>query len=428
MTDLTTRRDVIAMTGAAAVASSLPLMSFAQARGRVIVVGGGFGGATCAGHLRRLAPDLDVTLIEENAAFATCPFSNTVIAGLNPMEFITHGFGGLEAKGMNVVQARVTQIDTENRTVRLADGETLEYDRLVLSPGIEMKWNAVDGYDEAASEVMPHAWKAGPQTELLRRQIEAMEDGGTVVMGIPTTPYRCPPGPYERASLIAHYLKTYKPRSKLILLDAKDGFSKQDLFEEAWAELYPDIIEWVPFSQMGAFVGVDPSTMTVHTDFVDQQGDVVNFIPPQRAASIVHDAGLTEGNDWCEVDHRTFESPAAPGVHVFGDAAFMGAMPKSGFSAASQAKYCAHVIAALLSDAELPEANFTNTCYSLAAPEYGISVAGVYHIDGSGTIASVEGAGGLSPVGADAEFRRREADYAKGWYASHMADIYGAPG
>jgi sulfide dehydrogenase [flavocytochrome c] flavoprotein chain len=425
MTTTMSRRHAMMMAGAASLASTLPGVAFPQAQGRIVVLGGGFGGATCARYLRRIAPELEVTLVEENPAFVTCPFSNTVIAGLNPIEFITHGFDGLRAQGVNVVTARAEAIDAEAGALRLAGGEAIAYDRLVLSPGIDMKWNAVEGYDAAAAEVMPHAWKAGPQTTLLRRQLEAMEDGGTVVIAIPDTPYRCPPGPYERASLIAHYLKTHKPRSKLILLDAKDGFSKQGLFQEAWRELYAELIEWVPFSQMGMFIRVDPSAMSVHSDFVDQRGDVVNFIPPQRAATIVDSAGLTDGGDWCVIDQRTFESNVVPGIHVLGDAAIAGAMPKSGFSAGSQAKYLAFVIASLQSGEPLPEATFVNTCYSLIAPDYGISVADIFRIDADGMIASVEGAGGLSPTGADSAFRQGEADYARGWYASQMAEIYG---
>lgn len=423
----TTRRKAIAMTGAVAGAASLPFPSLAQRRDHVVVVGGGFGGATCAVHLRRLAPGVDVTLIEENAAFATCPFSNAVIAGLNSMDDITHGFDGLKARGVRVIQARAEHVDVENSQVRLTGGEYVDFDRLVLSPGVEMKWQAIEGYDRSAAEIMPHAWKAGPQTELLRRQLQAMDDGGTVLMGIPDSPYRCPPGPYERASLIAHYLKTHKPRSKLLLLDAKNSFSKQTLFQEAWAELYPDLIEWVPFSQIGAIRRVDPSDMTVHTDFASERGDVVNFIPPQRAGAIIHAAGLSEGEDWCRVDPRTMESVVAPGVHVLGDAGIMGAMPKSGFSAASQAKYCAYVIAAALDEADLPEASFFNTCYSLVAPDYGISVAAVFRIDSAGQIVTIEGSGGASPEGASADFRQREADYARGWYASQTKEIYDMP-
>lgn len=420
-----TRRDILKMVGAAAIAGIAPHPAFSQARGRIVIVGGGFGGATCARYLRRVAPQLEVILVEQNDAFITCPFSNCVIAGLDEMDSVTHNFIGLSNRGIQVVHDRVTQLDPDSRSIRLAGGEAIEFDRLVLSPGIDFKWGAIEGYDEAAAEKMPHAWKAGPQTLLLRRQLEAMEDGGVFVMAIPANPFRCPPGPYERASLIAHYLKTHKPRSKIILLDSKDTFSKQALFLEAWKQLYPGLIEWVPFGHGGNVSYVDPSTMSVHTDFGMETADVANIIPPQKAGNIVDSAGLTAGEDWCEVAAHTFESKVVPGIHILGDAIFAGAMPKSGFSAGSQAKICAYAIAALQSGGPLIEPAFLNTCYSLVAPDYGISVADVFRIGEDGLIKAVEGAGGVSPSGADAEFREKEADYARGWYASITAEIYG---
>lgn len=425
MTDLGSRRDLLAGAGAAVAAGLMPLPSSAQARGKVVVVGGGFGGATCARTLRRIAPALQVTLVEPNARFVTCPFSNTVIGGLGGIETITHGYDGLRRAGVTVVQDRVSAIEAGQRTVRLAGGGAFAYDRLVLSPGIDLKWGAIEGYDEAAAEVMPHAWKAGPQTLLLRRQLEAMADGGVVMMTVPANPYRCPPGPYERASLIAHYLKSRKPRSKLILLDAKDTFSKQPLFLEAWTSLYGSLLEWVPFAQNGTVQRVDAKTMTVHSDFESRTADVINVIPPQRAGAIVDTAGLRKGGDWCVVDPATFESTAAPGIHVIGDAIVPGDMPKSAFAAGSQAKVCAHAIAALQSGQPPASAVLINTCYSLVAPDYGISVADVFRIGPTGTLTSVKGAGGISPVGAAPEFRRREADYARSWYATAVAEIFG---
>ncbi len=416
------RRDVLKLAGAAAL---LPRAAWPQARGRIVIVGGGFGGGTCARYLRRVAPDLEVTLIEERAEAVTCPFSNTVIAGMNDMAFISHGFGDLERAGVTVVQARAEGIDIDGRSVRLQDGGAVPYDRLVLSPGIGFKPDAIAGYDAAAAEIMPHAWRAGPQTLLLRRQLEEMEDGGVFVMAIPPNPFRCPPGPYERASLVAHYFKTSKPRSKILLIDAKDGFSKQGLFMEGWERLYPGMIEWLPFEKAGNLIRVEPATKTIVAEFLTQSADVANVIPPQRAADIVVATGLTGGEDWCVVDPVTFEAVEAPGIHVLGDSAIAGAMPKSGFSASSQAKVCAYAIAALQSGSAPPEPSFINTCYSLVGPDYGISVADVFRLGDDGSIKAVEGAGGVSPSGASAEFRQREADYARGWYASQMADIYG---
>jgi sulfide dehydrogenase [flavocytochrome c] flavoprotein chain len=305
MTGRTTRRDVVKAIGAAAAVIGLaPVPAFAQARGRVVVVGGGFGGTTCARYLRKLAPALDVTLIEPNETFVTCPFSNTVIGGLNDLAFVTHSYDKVKAAGITVIRDRVAAIDPASRNVRLASG-VLPYDRLVVSPGIDFKWGAIEGYDEAAAEIMPHAFKAGPQTALLRRQLEAMPDGGVVVMSIPANPYRCPPGPYERASLIANYLKTKKPRSKIILLDAKDAFSKMGLFREAWAALYGDLLEWVPFAKNGTVRRVDTATKTIFSDFGQTRADVANIIPPQRSATVVDTAGLAGGGDWCMVNPAT---------------------------------------------------------------------------------------------------------------------------
>ena len=419
------RRDVLKMVGAAAAVGLGAPRVRAQAAGRVIVVGGGFGGATCARYLRQVAPDLAVTLVEPSPSFVTCPFSNTVIAGLNGIEAITHGFDGLKAAGVELVQDRVAGIDPVARTVTLAGGAVLEWDRLVVSPGIDFTPGAIEGYDAAAMEVMPHAWKAGPQTLALRDQLRAMADGGTVVMTVPQNPFRCPPGPYERASLIAHYLKTEKPASKLFVVDAKDSFSKQKLFQEGWALLYPGLLEWVPFAEAGNLLRVDAATRAVEAEFFDIKGDVVNVIPPQRAADIVRDSGLSGGEDWCSVDQSTFESAVAPGIHILGDAAIAGAMPKSGFSAGTQGKFCAYVIAALLKGEAPPVPSFINTCYSLLAPDYGISVGDVFRVDAEGVIRTVEGSGGSSPLGASAEFRKAEADYARGWYASTSAEIYG---
>ena len=419
------RRSLLTAGAAGLVAAALPARARAQARGRIVIVGGGFGGAACARLLRRLAPDLSVTLVEASDRIVTCPFSNGVIAGMDDIGAITHGLDALGRLGVVIVRGTVTAIDPGAGRIRLSDGIDLPYDRLVLSPGIAFKWNAIPGYDEAASETVPHAWKAGPQTLLLRRQLEAMEDGGTVVITAPPNPYRCPPGPYERASLIAHYLKRNKPRSKLIVIDAKDQFSKQGLFREAWAALYPGLLEWVPFGQAGQLVRVDPRTRTVVTDFMEVRADVLNVIPPQRAGTIVDGPGLAAGGDWCRVDARSFESVVVPGIHVLGDAAIAGAMPKSAFAAASQAKVCAHAIVAFQSGAEPAQPALLNTCYSLVAPDYGITVADVFRRGADGSIVAVPGAGGVSPSGAPAEVRGREADYARGWYASIVAETYG---
>lgn len=428
MTDLT-RRSFVGMIGAAGVASSVlgwPLLARAgKASGRVVVVGGGFGGASCAKYLRRLAPGIEVTLVERDEKFITCPFSNAVLGGLYDMDFITHGYDALrKTHGVNVLQDSVTAIDPAVKAVSLAGGSILEYDRLVLSPGIDIQWGAIEGYDEAASEQMPHAWKAGPQTVLLRKQLEAMPDGGVVVIAAPRNPFRCPPGPYERASLIAHYLKQAKPRSKILIYDAKDKFSKQPLFEQGWQALYPGMIEWIGESDGGAIEAVDPKNMSVHPTFGDpQKADVINVIPPQKAGAIAQTAGLASQGGWCPVDQRTFESTVHSDVHVIGDAAIANPMPKSGFAASSQGKVCAAAVAASLSGQEMPDPSYVNTCYSLVGPDYGISVAAVYRMGESGIVA-VEGAGGVSPAGESETFRSEEARYAVGWYQSITSDVW----
>ena len=373
MTQLS-RRDV--MLGAVAFALPMPAIA-QQATARVIVVGGGFGGATCARALRKLDPKLSVTLVEPNTTYTACPMSNEVIAG-DAAQASQFTYDKVAADGIVVVHQMAVAIDPPSRTLRLADGSTLYYDRLVMSPGIDLRFDALPGYDEAAAEKMPHAWKTGAQTLLLRRQLEAMDDGGVVAISAPANPYRCPPGPYERASLIAHYLKTTKPRSKLLILDAKDAFSKQRLFQAAWLKLYPGVIEWVSLSQGGAVTSVDAASNTLITDFGKHTVQVANVIPPQRAGRIAQIAGVTDRSGWCPVDPVTFESKLVPNIHVIGDACIGGGMPKSAFSANAQAKTCAAALAALLAG-ELPQVpKLINTCYSLVAPDYGISVAGVY--------------------------------------------------
>jgi len=405
-----------------ALAGLLATPALAQAAPAVVVIGGGFGGASCARALRRNG--LAVTLVEAHATYTACPFSNAVIAGLRPMESQRFGYDGLRAQGIRVALQAATGIDAAARRVTLADGSVLAYDRLVLSPGIALRFDALEGYDEAATAVLPHAWEAGAQTELLRRQLEEMEDGGTVVMAIPANPYRCPPGPYERASLVAHYLKTRKPRSKLLVLDAKDAFSKQRLFEQAWAALYPGLLEYVPLSGGGRVTGVDVAAREVVTEFGNHAGAVVNVIPPQRAGDIARIAGAADRSGWCPIDPGSFESRLVPNVHVIGDACIAGAMPKSAFSANAQARVCADAIARLLRGEAVPEPRLLNTCYSLVAPGYGISVAGVYR-PAESVLADIPGAGGISPLDAPASFRAAEAAYAEDWFETITADAFG---
>ncbi|WP_068876817.1 NAD(P)/FAD-dependent oxidoreductase [Phenylobacterium sp. CCH9-H3] len=417
------RRRVLAglAAGAATLSSG---RAAAQAGGRVVVVGGGFAGATCARALKTEAPRLTVTIVEPNARFLACPLSNGVVAGLRPLEAQSFAYGGIEGAGVRIARQAAVAVDPTRRRVRLADGSDIAYDRLVIAPGVDLDFTALPGYDAAAAEVLPHAWKAGEQTLLLRRQLEAMDDGGLFVMAIPANPFRCPPGPYERASLVAHYLKTRKPRSKLLLLDAKDNFSKQRLFEAAWRELYPGMIEWVSLSFGGRVTAVDTSTRTLRTEFGEHRAAVANVIPPQRAGAIAQAAGVADATGWCPVDPVTFESPLQPGVHVIGDAAIGGAMPKSAFTANAQAKVCASAIVALLAGAAPATPKLINTCYSLVAPDYGISIAGVYEPRG-GLLAEVPGSGGVSPLDAPREVRALEASYAEGWFRTITSEVFG---
>ena len=413
----------MSVTRRSVVAGGLALPFAARAAGspRVVVIGGGFGGASAARALGRYAPGVDVTLVEANATFTACPFSNHVIAGLRDIAAQRFGY---KSVGTKVVHAEATGVDATARRVTLNNGTVLAYDRLILSPGIDIAWDKLPGYDEAASERMPHAWKAGAQTLLLRKQLAAMKDGGTVVMSVPANPYRCPPGPYERASLIAWYLKTHKPRSKLLVLDAKDAFSKQKLFQAGWAKLYPGILKWVSASDGGTVTRVDPATLTFATDFGSHKADVANVIPPQKAGRIAAVAGVADKTGWCPIDPVSFESRLVPGVHVIGDAAIAGAMPKSAFAANAQAKVCALAIARLLEGGTPDDPRLINTCYSLLAPPYGISVAGIYR-PAKGLLTDIPDAGGTSPLDAPDSFRAQEAANADAWFRTITHEAFG---
>lgn len=430
MTIVSRRRLGLLAAGLAASAATLAtpaVWAQGRTRGRVVVIGGGWGGATAAKKIRQLDRAIQVTLIEPSASFVTCPFSNYVLAGWRQIGQITFNYNALATRhGVTVVRDSAQAIDAPGRKVRLTGGRTLTYDKLVVAPGIDFRWGAIEGYDERAAEKMPHAWKAGPQTLLLRRQLEAMADGGLVVMSVPANPFRCPPGPYERAAQIAWYLKQRKPRSKILILDAKDAFSKQALFQDGWQAEYPGMIEWVPLSRDGAVTKAIPDALTLETQLGERhRGAVVNVIPPQFAGRIARDSGLANQTGWCPVNPATFESTQVQNVHVIGDAALAGAMPKSGFAANSQGKLVALAIANALNARPHAAPTFVNTCYSLISPEYGISVAEVFRVSDQGIVAAPN-AGGVSPRNADAAFRRSEAQYALGWYASMTQDIWGS--
>ena len=407
--------------------AGLALPAIVRARGasaQVVIVGGGFGGATVARYLRTYAPQIQVTLVDPAQQFVTCPFSNHYLAGLRGWDSIVHGYAGLRAAGVRVMHARADDVNAQARTLRLDDGSILRWDRLVLSPGVDMRWGALEGYDEPAAELAPHAWKAGAQTQLLRRQLQAMPDGGRFVMAIPDNPFRCPPGPYERASLVAHYLKQHKPRSKILLLDAKNNFSKKELFLPAWKALYGDLIEWVSLAQDGQVVRVDAKALEVETAFGTlHKADVLNVIPPQKAGFIADRAGVLNASGWAPVRGENFASTRVAGIHVLGDAALAGPIPKSGFAASNQGKVVAATLAADLSGQTAPTAVYANTCYSLVAPGYGISVAGMYRAQ-DGRIVDVPHTVGISPLDAPAAYRAAEASHGATWYAAISADIW----
>ncbi len=423
-----TRRYINKGLGATAALGALAISGgralAAAGKAQVVVVGGGFGGATAAKYIKRFDPSIRVTLVEPSTHFITCPFSNTVIGGLNTIDYITQNYDALKKMGVEVVHDLVAHIDGTKKQVKLARGGHIKFDRCIVSPGIDFRWEKIKGLDASTTGIIPHAWKAGPQTLLLKKQLEAMPNGGTFIISPPNNPFRCPPGPGERISLVANYFKKAKPKSKIVVLDPKNKFSKQGLFKEGWAKLYPGMINYHNVDDDGVVRRVDPKTMTLHTDFGKYKGDVVNFIPSQRAGKIAQVSGLTNNTEWCPIDQQTFESRLVPGVHVIGDSSISSPMPKSGFAASTQAKVCAEAVVSLLKGRTPGTPKFVNTCYSLVDENYGISVAMVYGYEG-GKIIKIKGSGGLSPSGADAKFRQKEANYARGWYESISNDIWG---
>lgn len=421
------RRQFLRAGTAVSVASALAVAGCAapggRAGGHVVVVGGGYAGATAAKYMRKWSGgSVAVTLVEPNAAFVSCPISNLVLSGVQQMEDITTSYDNLSARhGVQLVHDRVTGLDLEKRQVRLAGGSTLGYDRLVLAPGIDFMWDQLPGMNNAAAqEQILHAWQAGPQTAALRRQLEAMPDGGVYALSIPLAPYRCPPGPYERACQVAHYFKQAKPRSKVLVLDAnEDVTSKGPLFKKAWADRYADVIEYRPEHKL---VDVDVAGKTLKFDFQDDiRADVLNVLPPMHAGSVVRDAGLATANArWAEVDWLTMESVVAPGVHVLGDSLQTAPlMPKSGHMANQHGKTAAAAIVALLSGQE-PNALpiYTNTCYSFVSDTDVIHVASVHRYDAAEkTMLTVPGSGGVSSAASE-----QEGKFAMMWARNIWAD------
>jgi sulfide dehydrogenase [flavocytochrome c] flavoprotein subunit len=429
-----TRRDFIKAAGAATafgtlggirLASGADTKAPATKQARILIVGGGYGGTIAAKYLRMADPKLDVTLIEREAQFVSCPMSNEVLAGDRDIASLTFNYKNLgSVHGVKVIKDDVTEINAEQHYVKGAAGKKYEYDKLIVSPGVDYAYEKIQGYNAKVAEKIPHAWKAGPQTLLLRKQLTAMKDGGVCYIVAPPNPFRCPPGPYERAAQIAHYFKQAKPKSKIIILDAKDKFSKQALFLQGYEKLYGGMIEWVGGAAGGIIESINPDTMTLVGQVQEYKGDVINLIPHQKAGALAQTSGLTDESGWCPVDQKTFASKKQKDVYVIGDACIAGAMPKSGYSANSQAKVCAVAIVAALNGQEAAEPSYVNTCYSLIGPEWGISVAAVYQLK-DGKIVDVEGAGGLSPLDATPETRALEARYGRSWFKNITAEMFG---
>lgn len=393
---------------------------------KVIVIGGGFGGVKAAKTVKEINPQIDVTLIEKDRFYTTCPGSNWVLGGTHSLNDITFNYHKIENDhNINVVYDEVIGLDPDNQIVFMKSGHNRRYDRLIVSPGISFRWDKVEGHDESTSYLVPHAWRAGYQTLQLKHQLENMQDGGVVAVCSPPNPFRCPPGPYERASMIAYYLKKHKPKSKLLILDAKNAFSKQGMFISGWEAQYGygsdnALLEWVP-ADMGGFVtGIDPHNKVITTDQGDKiKADVINYIPHQRAHDTAAILGLTDASGWCPVDQLTFESTQVANVHVIGDSVIAGPMPKSGFAANSQARVCATAVARLLSGESVnPAPYWTNQCFSVVSPEYAISVMGKYDLQEQKIHQT---GGGLFPQ--DGNFKL-EYEKAKSWYAAITYDMF----
>ncbi len=427
------RRDFMKISGAAAAASGLGLATsaFANVKGRVVVVGGGMGGATAAKYIKRGDDSIDVTIIEPNKTYYTGFTSNLTLSGMITMDKLAHTYEGLTAMGIKVVHEEVTEIT--DSAVKTAQGGSYAFDRCVVSPGVDFKY--VEGHsEEIANQSVTHAYKSGHQMTLLGKQLKAMKDGGTVVIGAPRNPFRCPPGPYERVSQIATYLKENKPKSKIIVLDPKDKFSKFGLFREAWKIHYGfdpakdggdnSMIQWVKGAAGGAIEEIDAGSLTAICSIEGFKADVLNVIPDMKAGHIAHAAGLTDG-DWCPVDLQTFESSKRANIYVIGDSSAAKGLPKSGYAASSEAKVCAAAIVASLNGNSVPIPAYTNTCYSVVSRNDAFSVAAVYQLAADKSKV-MKVSGGLTPSGdkRNAKFREREVHYALSWYDNITTDAF----
>ncbi|MBO6562796.1 MAG: FAD-dependent oxidoreductase [Nisaea sp.] len=419
------RRSILKGAAAGAVLTAAPMVMGANhGKPKVVVVGGGAGGATVARYLAKDSKgEIDVTLIEPTRTYYTCFFSNLYLGGFRTLDSIAHSYGKLASEyGINVVHDWAVGVDRDKKTVALAGGGAVPYDRLVLSPGIDFVDGAVPGWDIAAQNKMPHAYKAGSQTELLKAQVESMREGGVFVMVAPPNPYRCPPGPYERVSMVAHVLKAKNPKAKILIFDPKDKFSKQGLFQEGWEARYPGMVDWLDASFTGPLKEVRPDSMEVVVGGEVTKADVVNVIPAQKAGRIAELAGVTDEKGWAPVVPATMQSRMDENIHVLGDATNQGDMPKSGFSANSQAKVAANAIRGALTGSKVFPAKFSNTCWSLIDTDNGVKVGAAYEATPE-KIAKTSGF--ISQTGEDAALRKQTYEESLGWYSGITADMFG---
>ncbi|MBZ0162530.1 MAG: NAD(P)/FAD-dependent oxidoreductase [Notoacmeibacter sp.] len=423
MTKLTRRQFALVM-GAGTATLAMPTYLRAQDKPRVVVIGGGAGGATAARYIAKDSEGaIDVTLIDSADNFTTCFFSNLYLGGYRDFASITHSYETLESNyGIKKVTGWAVGVDRDARMVSMADGSKIPYDRLVVSPGIDLVWDSVPGYSEEAAEIAPHAWKAGPQTQLLKAKLDAIENGQQIVMVAPPNPYRCPPGPYERVSMMAHVLKSKGVDAKIIIIDPKDKFSKQGLFQEGWQKHYTGMVEWYGPDVHGGIKGIDVNAGTVETDLDTFKGALLNVIPAQRAGRIAQEAGLTNDSGFCPIDAGSMRSTADENIFVIGDASIAGAMPKSGFSANSQAKVAAMNVRGDLLKSKVFPAKYSNTCWSLIETDDGVKV-GAQYAPAEGKIAATTTF--ISQTGEDAALRKATYEESVGWYAGITADMFG---
>ena len=418
------RRTFLGTTAAAAGTLAAPkVLAAGHGKPRVVVIGGGAGGATAARYIAKDSKgEIDVTLVEPSRTYFTCFFSNLYLGGFKEISDIGHTYGNLASSyGINVVHDWAVGVDRDAKTVTLAGGASLPYDKLILSPGIDFVDGAVEGWDVSAQNAMPHAYKAGSQSELLKAQLAAMPEGGTFAMVAPPNPYRCPPGPYERVSMIAHFLKENNPTAKIIVADPKPKFSKMALFQEGWGKHYDGMIDWIGEEFGGGNVSVDPGNMTITIDGEETKVDVCNVIPAMKAGRIAEMAGVTDGN-WAPVNAVDMSTKADADVYVLGDAAQQGDMPKSGFAANSQAKVCANAVRGALTGSKVFPAKFSNTCWSLIDTNDGVKVGATYEATDE-KIAKVDGF--ISQTGEDSALRKATYEESEGWYTGITTDMFG---